>query len=262
MSISILFISIFLALAPTIHATTFIERPFPEAVQDAPIIVRGKINSKHAEWVNGIDGTRRVYTYYDLAVSEAIKGLTTRSGEVLQIRSLGGEKDGMGMIVSGTAQFQLGEDTVVFLSERNSDQSFDVRGLMMGKYNVRQDSDGQEYLVGPGVIPHAHEQRSQSDSTPAKKWALQDLRNLVKQNASETETPQITPQNEKKNYPSASVQQIPPSEPASPLQSTPSEAAGTPDAETEESSWGWLQGGLIVGALIFAGIFVFRRFLR
>src|SRR4051794_28005467 len=73
------------------YATSFYERPFPDTVQDAPVIVRGKIGANHADWAAGPDGSRRIYTFYELRVDEVMKG-TPSSPRNISIREMGGEK--------------------------------------------------------------------------------------------------------------------------------------------------------------------------
>ncbi len=157
-------------------ATTFLPRPFPETVKDAPVIVRGKVGAKRVDWGKGTDNTRRLYTYYDLIVREVLKGPIT--GVHLIFREMGGEKDGVGLQVSGTAEFSTGEDVVVMLADQNEEGTYDLRGLMMGKLAVEKDENGQEVLDGPALSPagqfvHDHDEGG-------GKLALEELRNLVR----------------------------------------------------------------------------------
>ncbi|MGK5087849.1 hypothetical protein WDW86_09840 [Bdellovibrionota bacterium FG-2] len=182
-----------LLLSVQVHATTFLERPFPETVQDAPNVVRGKVGATTTEWVKGEDGTKRIYTYYELFIDESFKGKVERSTTV-QMRELGGEKDGVGMHVSGTAQFNKDEDIVAFLGERNVDNSYDLRNMMMGKFNLQKDEEGNEYLVGAGVSSLTRpELRGHEDllhpggNAPVTKWTLTSLRNLIKTQAAQVE---------------------------------------------------------------------------
>lgn len=131
-------------------ASSFYVPPFKEAVQSAPTIVRGQIGMSHARWATDRDGIQRLYTFYELQVSEVIKGdLTTNA---LILREMGGEKDQVSVQISGTAQFLKGEDTIIFLEkELNSDGSFDLHGMSTGKYSIETLADGTEILTGVGV---------------------------------------------------------------------------------------------------------------
>lgn len=165
------------------QATSFIERPFPETVGDSPVIVRGKVGAHFADWANGEDGVRRIYTYYDLQIDEVFRGKV--QGSSLKVRELGGEKDGIGMQVAGSAHFIQGEDVVVLLSDLNSDGSHDLRGLMMGKYSVNKDEAGREYLSGAGIQSSSEssnpdeEMEGQTVSSRQKIWTLEALRRLI-----------------------------------------------------------------------------------
>jgi hypothetical protein len=177
------------------QATSFYERPFPDTVQDAPVIVRGKTGASHADWAVGPDGSKRIYTYYELRIDEVVKG-TPASPRNINIREMGGEKDGLGMQVAGVSHYDPGEDVVVFLGEKNDDASHDVMGMMMGKYNVERDpKDGKEYIVGAGIPAATHPglrghegiihpgEEGQGDTRPDSKWTLEALRTLVREQA-------------------------------------------------------------------------------
>jgi len=246
------------------YATTFIERPFPEAVQDAPIVVRGRTGSPYSDWAKAKDGNRRIYTYTDLQIDEVLKGSPQSRTSVL-MRELGGEKNGVGMQVSGTAQFERGEDVVVFLGPVNADGSHSVTGMMMGKLEVVKGDDGKQYLSGPVLgqgSEHspAHvdsENEGQRDTLPVKKWTLESLRTLILEqskvsnpSSSTVKTPEIqkviTPSPAATSSPMTSVQ------PAPVLQPLSDEASETP--------WGLYLSGVLGGLiLVLLGVAVFRK---
>lgn len=172
----------FLIHSSASEATSFIQQPFPDTVEDAPVIVRGKTGKPTSNWGIATDGGKRIYTFNDLEVQEVLKGTLLEKSIV--IRELGGEKDGMGMHVAGASHFDAGEDVVVFLSEQNAENSYDVRGLMMGKYTIKQSPSGKEYLEGPGIssTPDSEiKKTSDTDSTP--EWTLDALRELIREQA-------------------------------------------------------------------------------
>ena len=153
--------------------STFSPSPFPDTVRDAPVIVRGRIGFSYSDWGQDPDGIKRLYTYYELIPSETFKGQTP-STPSLTIRELGGEKDGVGMQVPGTAQFERNEDVIVFLKKRNKEGVFDVHGMMMGKLSIFNDSNQEEYLVGPAI--------AQAPSEPqGHRWSLKELRQLAQE---------------------------------------------------------------------------------
>ncbi len=175
--------------APQAECTTFLTRPFSTSVNDAPVIVRGSIaNQIYSDWVLlPEDGTKRLYTFFELKISEVLKGAAPASGNLF-FRQMGGEKNGMGMMIPGSAEFKRGEEVVVFLNPRNPDGSFDLLSLMMGKYEVVKDENGESVLRGPGITEgtaivdeHGHETGGQNGSKSVKKWTLDGLRALIKE---------------------------------------------------------------------------------
>jgi hypothetical protein len=178
-------VAAFFLLAPSTFATSFIDRPFPTTVSEAPVIVKGRIGKSESKWSQGPDGSRKIFTYTELMVTEVLKsphGIAEDSA--IQLRELGGEIDGVGMVVPGTAKFEKDEDVVVLLSEENSDRSYDLRGLMIGKLKVEKASDGQEVLSGPaisGTGPRNLLSQPDEESTPGgnQRWTLDALKKLI-----------------------------------------------------------------------------------
>jgi hypothetical protein len=128
-------------------ATSFVSVPLEKRVYESPIIVRGKTGNSYSDWVIHPDGSRQIFTFTELDVTEVLKG-DVKSSQIL-IREIGGEKDGIGLSVPGAATFRPGEDVVVTLD--NSDDPKDgyrIQGMSMGKYTVEKDPDGNEYLSG------------------------------------------------------------------------------------------------------------------
>ncbi len=174
-------------------ATSFYPQPFPESVQTAPIILRGKAGVSYSDWSKDDSGGKRIYTFYELQPTEVLKGNVSASSP-LTLRELGGEKDGVGLNVPGVSQFEKGEDAVVFLKEKNSGGSYDVQGMMMGKYNIQKDSEGTEYLTGMGLNTFknysdnngnnsGNSSDSASGSPSPKRWTLTALRELIRAQA-------------------------------------------------------------------------------
>ncbi len=188
LAIGVLTIGVLGVLPGRVWATSFVERPFPDTVHDAPTIARGKIGMSYADWSAGGDGRKALYTYYEFQVDEVFKGQLGDSHRAM-IREIGGEKNGVGLQVSGAAKFERGEDVVLLLGPANLDGSHDVRGLMMGKYSVEKDEEGREVLVGAGVSRVTHAGHSdepghgQDGTGPVKKWTLDALRSLVREQA-------------------------------------------------------------------------------
>jgi hypothetical protein len=236
MMLKSLIIALSLLAAPVAWSTSFYIPPFPQTVQNTPVIVRGRVGGSRADWGTGQDSVKRIYTYYDLQVEEVLKGDV--QGSELTVRELGGEKDGVGLDVPGTARFRGGEEVVVTLSEANSDGSYDIRNLMMGKFDLRPDDSGQEVLVGPGLDPHVGDEMT----SPSKvKWTLDALRKLIKAQA---EGKPFTP------LPAASAKVS--TSPTVAPQLLPSPEASVPAESGEEGQlpWGWVAIGLFAAGIL------------
>lgn len=177
-------------LSSLAQATTFSDRPFEDRVQDAPAVVRGRVGMSYVDWGVGPDGKRRLYTIYELQGDEVFKGEFSDPARIL-MRELGGEKNGVGMQVSGAAHFERGEDVVVFLGPRNADATHDLRGLMLGRYGVAKDEEGQEYLPDAdtplALHPDArdHAEWAQDGTRRVRKWTLTALRQVISEQARE-----------------------------------------------------------------------------
>jgi hypothetical protein len=172
-------------------ASSFYEAPFPDTVRNASNIVRGKIGKSEAQWVALADGSKRLFTFYDVEVTEGFKG-KAKTGTI-RIRELGGEKDGVGMRVSGSADFALGEDVVVMLGNAvtGSENTYPLSGMMMGKYSLEKGADGKEYLRGSGLGSAIHPSMRKEGSTAMKdvQVSLDGLREIVRTQASEPPKP-------------------------------------------------------------------------
>ncbi len=204
-------------------------------------MVRGKVGSSYSDWSTTADSSRQIFTFYELSVSEVLKG--ELSHRTITIREFGGEKDGIGMQIPGTSQFSKDEDVVVFLSKQ-SDGSYQVQGMTMGKLDVQIDTNGEEYLAGaainnsvfiPGEFP--------------KKWTLQDVRTLIKQQQADEQA--------KISRNPGHAEQRPPQNPAV---HTPREAAPQlqPEAQEDLSS----RRRLLIGSLAVAAAFLVGFLIR
>lgn len=238
----------------TSQATSFLERPFPDSVKDAPVIVHGRVGATTTDWGHERDGGKRIFTYWELDVGEVLKGAAERAGNILRMREMGGEKDGVGMQISGAATFSLGEDVVVFLDDKNSEGSYDVYGMMMGKYTFTKDADGQETLYGAGLSsvekPRIYDAEDDHAATPVPKWTLEALRRLIASQSNLPVRPIVSPA--PRLAPSPRVAPVEAPRPAAPgLQSLPPEAQSFP--------WGPASalGVAILGALWF--LFIRKR---
>ncbi|MBI2711523.1 MAG: hypothetical protein HYX41_01495 [Bdellovibrio sp.] len=222
-------------------STTFAPQEFPDSVRGTPVIIRGKVGMSYSDWGHDADGVRRVYTFYEVQGPEGLKGDV--AAQSVMIRELGGTKDGVGLVIDGTASFEKGEDVVVFLRDRNSEGTYDVNGMMMGKYDVVSGSDGHEYLSGPGLLGQ--------NNPSGKKWSLDDLRQLIR---NQEQTPDR--KGSSLPLPQKSVQPLPVASASAP----PSNALESSEAESSQNSFLiYLAGLLTLGGL---GVAIFMGFKK
>ncbi len=197
-----------LILIKTAFGTTFYERPFAESLKSAPIMVRGKIGSSTVDMGTVSDGTQLVFTFYELKVTEVIKGNINPG--IIKIREIGGEKNGVAMAVSGSAQFSKGEEVVVLLDAAIQD-AHPIRGMMMGRFGIEKNSDGKEYLKGPGLGSHATE----------TEWSIDAVKELVRKQKDEPQAEPSTATGATSDQKSKSISGIPDNVKGAKLPSSP-----------------------------------------
>ncbi|MGV3622548.1 MAG: hypothetical protein ACO1OB_17145 [Archangium sp.] len=139
-----------------VSATVIVHETFEQMTQHAPLIVRGRVLRNAAGWD---DQKRRIWTWTELAVTERLKGAV--SGTVL-MKQPGGEVDGIGQAVEGTASFKEGEDVIVFLDRAPDEKgTFRVYGMSAGKIFITRidgkpvaarDTSGLAFASPTGVI--------------------------------------------------------------------------------------------------------------
>lgn len=171
-----------LLVAQFAFATSFYIRPFSEFTQNTPHIIYGTLSNIHVE--NGVttDGGKTIYTFADLEIKEVLKG--NISGSKIIIRKLGGSKDGVTLEIPSSVRFKENESAVFFLLNANEDQSYEVTGMELGKFNLIE-KNGQQILTG-GIFSyteHNHNDHQNADhqvmAENKRTWSLQQLKNLI-----------------------------------------------------------------------------------
>ena len=256
---------------PPAQATTFVERDFAEVIQENPAVVRGQIGMSYGDWGKAGDGTRRLYTFYELKITEAFKGQF--STPTLTFREIGGTKDGVAMQVSGSAHFERGEDVVVILGDKSPEGAYDLYGMMMGRFGIARDENGAEVLTGAGLgLGHAgqlvhtegadhDEKQGQGGATGARqRWTIDSLRQLVDAQKNHPSAPGSTP------IPSGNHALIPTPVPSDKPRASVSPAAPPLHSDSAEEAEASGAGSLplkllFIAGLLSAGIFG-RRWLR
>jgi len=164
-------------------ATSFYIRPFSEFTKSTSNIVRGRINNIHTENSADPEGIKTIYTFANLEIKEVIKGNLV--GSQIQIRKLGGSKDGVTLEIPSSVEFTEKEEGVFFLSDELEDHSYEVSSLELGKFNLVK-KNGEEILTG-GIFnysqPHPgddHDVMADNISENLKPWSINQLKELVK----------------------------------------------------------------------------------
>lgn len=118
-------------------ATVIIHETIEQMTKSAPLIVRGRVTRTTTGW----DAQkRRIWTWTDLAVTDRVKG--SASG-TLRMKQPGGEVEGIGQAVAGTASFKEGEEVIVFLDRAPDEKgTWLVYGMSAGKIFITK-SDGK-----------------------------------------------------------------------------------------------------------------------
>jgi hypothetical protein len=238
-------------------ATSFYIRPFSEFTQTSPNIVRGTMSNIHAANSITADGMKAIYTYASFDVKEVLKGDIDK--HTITVRKVGGTVDGYTVDIPSSPEFKEGEDTVLFLSPQREDQSYEVSGLELGKFEL-EEKDGNTVLKGgifnyskPDADGDGHSKYAKNLEENQKTWTLKSLRELIQ--SQKTAAP----------FPTAS-KTLPPSVSPSPVIAEPAHTPNTMPAlyDSKEHSKNPTSNFsvftyLIAAILLAAGIFFFLK---
>jgi hypothetical protein len=167
--------------AAALPAATAPHMPLETLVERSPRIVHGSVGRSWTAW----DAERRfIWTHYEVHVSEALRGPSTR----LVLSEPGGTVDGMTMHVPGAPRYGVGEEVVVFAYPTGIGL-WRTRGLGQGKYSVsRRTGLPLVRAQGSGALPlverGAARLRSVAAPAPASLDSLLDrVRGLLAEEA-------------------------------------------------------------------------------
>jgi hypothetical protein len=142
-----------LLLPAPARATSVTPPTFTELVAESQLIVRARVQSVRAAWVDSPQG-RVIKTFVTLSVLKPLKGQASRE---LTLQLLGGEIDGHGMQVAGMPRFQPGQLEFLFISG-NGVRFCPLVGMMHGRYRVLADpATGRDYVARNDGVPLASE---------------------------------------------------------------------------------------------------------
>ncbi len=114
------------------HATTFAKLSLEQYVDASTFIVRGTVTEV---WTTFDEGDL-VWTHARVRVAETFKG--PGKPRELVVSSLGGEHEGYVLQVVGAAQFSVGEENLLFLTEAGPKRYLVPVGKFNGKYIIRR----------------------------------------------------------------------------------------------------------------------------
>lgn len=102
-------------------------------------IITGQVESVDSFYIN--NDKSRIYSSVKVKVVESVKGYKNRN-VIVEIIFYGGTLDGRTTTVLGLPSYHVGENTLLFLKESNSDTFglyYTVYGGKQGKFNIKKD---------------------------------------------------------------------------------------------------------------------------
>jgi len=129
----------------TLAAHLVIPSEFRDVVNDASLIVRGRITDVRAVAVPGM-GIDSIAT---VAVENVLKG--SASGFVY-VRVPGGVIGRTRFVMVGAPAFKTGQRAVLFLRPSTADTTFRPIGLTMGVYPIQTEATTQRLVILPPVV--------------------------------------------------------------------------------------------------------------
>jgi hypothetical protein len=123
-------------------ATTLVKMNFSDLAREADMIVAGTVTEINGEWDPSLTFIRSNVT---LDVQQSLRG---QAPDTITLRNPGGWVGGEGQIAAGTAEFEVGEQVVLFLTTWEEDGAPKVLGYVQGKSRVVQDAQGRDRLMG------------------------------------------------------------------------------------------------------------------
>lgn len=178
------------------QATSFLIRPLSQFTQTAPYMVHGIIHNVRVE--EGVaEGGKTIYTFADVEVKEVIKGSVPAASGII-VRKLGGTKDQLTLEIPGSPQFSENEETVLFLDSIPNSQMYEVVGMELGKFGLKEEN-GEKILTG-GIFSFSSGEEVNEQTTQAgedlsenkKPWSVQQLKELISKQTNGNPTPADT----------------------------------------------------------------------
>ena len=144
-------IFILFALAGVARATTVEPPSFPELVNEADAIYRGRVTAVQARHVDRSDGGGVILkTFVTVVIDRVLKGATQKE---IVLEFLGGTLGEDSLEISGMPKFSVG-DREIFFVQRNGVQFCPLVALTHGRYRVLRDEAGaRDYIARDNRLP-------------------------------------------------------------------------------------------------------------
>lgn len=137
-------------VAPLLHATSVVPPDFPQLVDEADAIYRGRVTAVEARRVARPAGGSVIKTFVTVAVSRTLKGEEQKE---VTLEFLGGQIGDEAMEVSGVPKFVVGQDGFVFV-QQNGRQFCPLVRLGHGSYRIAHETGSQrEYVLRENGVP-------------------------------------------------------------------------------------------------------------
>lgn len=133
------------AMASGASATVMIKQDLADLLEQSELVFRGELAAARVEHAD--DGMP--WTLYTFANVETVVG--DFDGDEFSLRCAGGIADGLATFISGTPQYELGDDVLVFYDE--NDQACQVTAWIQGSFRVVQNDAGEEVVMTEGGNP-------------------------------------------------------------------------------------------------------------
>lgn len=138
-------------IAPAVRATSVVPPTFPELVQEADAIYRGRVTSVQPRRVERLDGNGSVIkTFVTVTIHKTLKGPAQKE---IVLEFLGGTIGDESMTVTGMPKFNPGADEFVFV-QKNGVQFCPLVAVMHGRYKVlRDEAAAREFVARDNGAP-------------------------------------------------------------------------------------------------------------
>ena len=142
---------ILLAIAGVARATTVVPPSFPELVNEAEAIYRGRVTAVQARHVERSDGGGvTIKTFVTVAIDRVLKGAAQKE---IVLEFLGGTLGEDNLEISGMPKFTVG-DREIFFVQKNGVQFCPLVALTHGRYRVLRDEAGaRDYIARDNRVP-------------------------------------------------------------------------------------------------------------